>query len=118
MSVDQYNVSVSIYRNRTWTQEFRIYDESGSPIDVSNDALALVVFPSYPVGSAPLITNSAPNVSVNVVTFTTSDNDTGRLTAAQPYTWQALRHAYGAPSGQTIVTVAGALNVFDSPPFP
>ena len=116
--IDQYNVSISIYRNHVWVQEFHVYDESGSSIDVSNDTLALVVFPAYPVGTAPLITNKTPQVSLNVATFTVNDADTGLLTAGEAYTWQALRHAYGAPSGQTIVTVAGALNVFDSPPFP
>jgi len=116
--ISEYNVSLAIFRNRVWVQEFHVYDESSSPVDLSNDALALVVFPSYPVGSTPLIQNTTPQIALNVAIFTTPDNDTGRLTAGVAYTWQALRQAFGAPSGQTVITVAGPLNVFDSPPFP
>jgi hypothetical protein len=117
--ISQYNVTISIFRNRVWEQEFHIYDESGSPIDISNDALALVVFANAPVGATPIITNTAPQVSLNVATFTTQDADTGRLTAGNPYTWQTLRRPAGSPSGSgSVVVVSGALNVFDSPPFP
>jgi hypothetical protein len=118
--VNAYNVPLSIYRNRIWLQAFSLYSEINSPLDVSQDTLALVVFPTPPVsGSVPVLANTAPTVDVNVVTFTTADALTGILTAGNPYTWQFLRAPYGSPSGSgTAVVVSGPLNVGDSPPFP
>lgn len=120
--MNAFNIPLSVYRNRCWEQSFALYDANKDPLDVSQDALALVVIPvvSGPTnGAAPVISNLVPTVTVNVVIFDTPDAVTGTLTAGKAYNWQLLRKPAGAGEEYcTSILCAGPLLVNDSPPFP
>jgi hypothetical protein len=107
---------MTVFRNRSWSQSFILYNSDGSPFDVSNDALALTIIPTGPgvSGAIPLVTETAPLVTeTNTVVFTIADAETGSLTAGAPYNWQFLRRP-GSGAHSTVI-VAGPLFVNDSP---
>jgi hypothetical protein len=112
-AVDPYAVPLSIYRNRQWIQSFTV-SEDGSPIDISQDSLALVVLSGVEV----ILSNVTPTVSsgANSCTFVFVDGQTETLTANERYVWQFLRKAAGFANSDLLC--AGPLNVADSPPFP
>jgi hypothetical protein len=116
--VNAYNVTLSAFRNRGFSQSFTLYDGNGDPLDVSSDELAFVVLGSPPEsGSIPALANTTPSVAVNVVAFDLTDDETEKLTAGANYTWQFIRRRSGSGADSAVV-VAGPFYVSDSPPFP
>jgi hypothetical protein len=114
--LNAYNVTLSAFRNRGFSQSFTLYDGAGDPLDVSEDELAFIVIGSPPEsGSIPTIQNTTPSVETNVVAFELTDDETEKLTAGGAYSWQFLRRP---GSGDSSVVVAGPFFVSDSPPFP
>jgi hypothetical protein len=115
MATDPYNIPLKIFRNREWVQTITIAN-----MDVSQDALALVVIPTLSSGGAnTIISDNRPVVSSGSgnATFVFTDAETGQLTAAGNYSWQYLRQPAGS-TGKSDVVVAGPLYVLDSVPFP
>ena len=114
MATNFYSVALSIFRNREWIQPFTVQN-NGVNIDISKDALALVVLQ----GPSIVLQNLSPTVSSGSAscTFVFVDGDTEQLTANEnDYTWQFLRKAYQATN--TDLLSAGPLTVLESPPFP
>jgi hypothetical protein len=115
MPTNPYNISLSIFRNRSWVQTVVLSE------DVSEDSFALVVLPVLSGGGAipamavtnPAIASGSGSCSV---TFVAEDTQTGELTCGSEYQWQCLWLPNGA-QGSTVVG-AGPLVVNDSPPFP
>jgi hypothetical protein len=110
---DPYNVGLSIYRNREWIQYFTV-SEQGSPLDISQDELALIVLS----GPDLVLSNTTPLVSSGSgsCSFVYADTDTESLTANARYIWQFLRRPKGAINSDLLT--AGPLNVGESPVFP
>jgi|SRR5215469_10970988 len=110
---DPYNVSLSIWRNRQWSQQFTV-SEQGVAIDISRDQLALIVLS----GPDVILSNTKPLVSSGSGTcsFVYSDLETETLTTNARYVWQFLRKPVGAVNSDLLT--AGPLNVSESPPFP
>jgi hypothetical protein len=115
MAINPYNVPLQIVRNREWIQPFSV-SVNGSPLDISRDALALIVLEG---AETIVLKNLAPAVSSgsNTCTFVFPDGDTGTLVAAaNDYVWQFIRRAY--LSANSDLLTAGPLTVLESPPFP
>lgn len=112
---DPYNVALSIFRNREWIQNFTV-SQAGVPLDISKDALALVVLDEE--GTQVVLSNISPLVASGSgsCSFVYADTDTKTLTANERYIWQFLRKAAGAINSDLLT--AGPLNVSESPPFP
>ena len=109
-----YSVPLTIFRNREWVQPFTVQN-NGSPIDISKDALALVVLQ----GPNIVLQNMSPTVSSgsSTCTFVFADAQTGVLTAYEnDYSWQFLRQPYQAVN--TDLLTSGPLTVNESPVFP
>ena len=112
-AVDPYAVPLSIYRNRERIQYFTL-SENGSPLDISQDELALIVLS----GPDIILSNTTPLVSSGLgsCSFVYADTDTESLTANARYIWQFLRRPKDAINSDLLT--AGPLNVSESPPFP
>ena len=118
-SSDPFNVSISIFRNRQWIQKITVQNPDNSPIDISQDLLALVIIPDLSSGNAdPVLSNKTPSgdLAGGVAVFTFSDSDTKNLVSGAEYRWQYLRQQ--STQNNSDVVVAGPLIVQDSPPFP